>query len=69
MKINPKKYIFAVSSGKFLGFRVHKDGVSAEDTKTEAIIGLKPATSIKETQQLMGKLGDTFGASYLHWES
>ncbi|KAJ1378778.1 Ribonuclease H-like superfamily [Sesbania bispinosa] len=46
-----------MSSGKFLAFQVHKHRVSAEDRKVEAILKLEPPKSVKEMQQLMGKLG------------
>ncbi|KAJ1396464.1 Ribonuclease H domain [Sesbania bispinosa] len=46
-----------ISVGQFLGFKVHKGGVSADQSKIDVILRVKPLTNIKEAQQLLGKLG------------
>ncbi|KAJ1409568.1 S-locus glycoprotein domain [Sesbania bispinosa] len=52
-----RRFHFGVSSEQFLRFKVHKEGISAKEKKVEAIKNLRPPTNIKETQQLIGKLG------------
>ena len=37
MMINPKKYVFGVSSGKLLGYMVSAQGIDANPKKVEAI--------------------------------
>jgi hypothetical protein len=37
MMLNPKKYVFDVSSGKLLGYMVSARGIDANPTKVEAI--------------------------------
>ena len=38
MKLNPTKCVFAVASGKFLGFMVSQRGIEANPDKVKAII-------------------------------
>jgi hypothetical protein len=42
MLLNPKKYVFGVSSGKLLGYMVSSQGIDANPTKVEAIKKLQP---------------------------
>jgi hypothetical protein len=42
MMLNPKKYVFGVSSGKLLSYMVSSRGVDANPTKVEAIEKLQP---------------------------
>ena len=44
MKLNPTKFVFGVSSGKFLGFMVSQRGIEANPDKVRAILEL---TSLK----------------------
>jgi hypothetical protein len=37
LKINPLKYAFGVSDGKFLGFIIHENGIEIDPTKIESI--------------------------------
>jgi hypothetical protein len=37
MMLNPKKYVFGVSSGKLLGYMVSSRGIDANPKKVEAI--------------------------------
>ncbi|XP_025703913.1 uncharacterized protein [Arachis hypogaea] len=57
LKMNPMKYAFGVSSGKFLGFRVHKGGISADEDKIKAIQDMESPKDIKGLQKFIGKLG------------
>jgi len=54
MKINLKKCIFSVSSGKFLGFMISSRGIEANLDKIQAVLDMKPAQNIKEVQRLTG---------------
>ena len=38
MKLNPMKYVFTVSLGKFLGFMVSQRGIEANPDKIKAIM-------------------------------
>jgi hypothetical protein len=42
MKLNPKKYVFSVSSGKLLGYMVLARGINANPKKVEVIEQLHP---------------------------
>ena len=48
MKLNPNKYAFGVSSGKFLGFMVSHRGIEANSDKIQAILDMKPTQNVKE---------------------
>jgi len=54
MKLNPKKCVFAVRSGKFLGFMISSRGIEANLDQIQAVLDMKPAHNIKEVQQLTG---------------
>ncbi|XP_077252504.1 uncharacterized protein LOC143891886 [Tasmannia lanceolata] len=54
MKLNPTKYTFGVSSGKFLGFMVSKRGIEANPEKIRAVVELNPPKTIREVQRLTG---------------
>ncbi|KAL2253138.1 UNVERIFIED_CONTAM: Pro-Pol polyprotein [Sesamum indicum] len=56
MKLNPTKCTFGVTGGKFLGYMVNERGIEANPAKIEAILKLRSPTTIKEVQQLIGKL-------------
>ncbi|XP_056691635.1 uncharacterized protein [Spinacia oleracea] len=56
MKLNPKKCVFGVKSGKFLGFLVSERGIDANADKVEAILSLPQPKSIKDVQRLRGKM-------------
>ncbi|XP_020979415.1 uncharacterized protein LOC110272005 [Arachis ipaensis] len=51
------KCAVGVSSRKFLGFSVHKGGISADEDKIKAIQDMEPPKDIKGLQKLIGKLG------------
>jgi hypothetical protein len=48
MMLNPKKYVFGVSSGKLLGYMVASKGIDANPTKLEAIKKLQPPRTRRE---------------------
>ena len=54
MKLNPSKFVFGVSSGKFLKFMVSHREIKANPEKIKAILNMKPPQSIKEVQSLTG---------------
>jgi hypothetical protein len=56
MMLNPKKYVFSVSSGKLLGYMVSSWGIDVNPKKVEAIKQLQPPRTRKEIQKLAGMM-------------
>ncbi|KAM2224767.1 hypothetical protein ACFXTH_018841 [Malus domestica] len=56
MRLNPNKYAFGVSSGKFLGFMISQRGIEANPEKIKAIIDMKEPVTSKDIQSLTGKV-------------
>ncbi|XP_016191477.1 uncharacterized protein LOC107632294 [Arachis ipaensis] len=56
MKLNPEKCAFGVQSGKFLGFMLTCRGIEANPEKCQAILNMRSPRTIKEVQQLTGRL-------------
>jgi hypothetical protein len=56
LKMNPLKYAFGVSSGKFLGFIVRHRGIEIDQSKIEAILKMLEPRNIHELKSLQGKL-------------
>ncbi|XP_021864370.1 uncharacterized mitochondrial protein AtMg00860-like [Spinacia oleracea] len=56
MKLNPKKCVFGVKSGKFLGFLVSERGIDANPEKVEAILNLPEPKNVRDIQRLTGKM-------------
>ena len=54
MKPNPKKCIFGVRSGKFLGFMISHRGIEANLEKIQAVLDMKPPRRLREVQRLTG---------------
>ena len=52
------KCAFGVSAGRFLGFKVHKGGILADEEKIQAMREMKTTSNIKELQRFLGKLGN-----------
>ena len=52
MRLNPSKYAYGVSSGKFLGFMVSHRGIKANLDKIQVILNMEPLRNIKEVQSL-----------------
>jgi len=56
LKLNPEKSVFEVERGKFLGFLLTERGIEANPEKCATIIVVRSSTSVKEVQQLMGRM-------------
>jgi len=56
LKMNPEMCVFRVEVGKFLGFLLTKRGIEANPEKTVAILGMRSLISVKEVQQLTGRM-------------
>ena len=56
LKLNPEKCVFGVEVGKFLGFMLTERGIEANPDKCTAIIAMRSPTSVKEVQQLTGRM-------------
>jgi hypothetical protein len=56
MRFNPAKCSFGVQAGKFLGFMLTRRGIEANPEKCQAIINMRSPTSVKEVQQLTGRI-------------
>ncbi|GAU50294.1 hypothetical protein TSUD_137480 [Trifolium subterraneum] len=56
MRLNPAKCSFGVQAGKFLGFLLTHRGIEANPDKFQAIINMRSPTSVKEVQQLTGRI-------------
>ena len=54
--MNPKKCAFGVSAGQFFGFPVHERGIEIGLKSQEAVKTMKPPTTKKELQKLIGKI-------------
>ncbi|GKB49224.1 reverse transcriptase domain-containing protein [Tanacetum coccineum] len=56
MKLNPKKCSFGVEEGKFLGYMVTSERIRPNPKKTKAIADMQSPQTLKEMQNLSGKL-------------
>ena len=56
LKLNPEKCVFRVEAGKFLGFMLTERGIEANLDKCAAIIAMRSPASVKEVQQLTGRM-------------
>ena len=56
LKINPLKCAFGVTSGKFLGFIVGKEGIEIDPDKVKAIIQMPPPRNLRELRGLQERL-------------
>jgi hypothetical protein len=56
LKLNPKKCVFEVKKGKFLGCLVSTKGIKPNPNKIEAILRMEPPNSKKGAQRLAGRL-------------
>jgi hypothetical protein len=56
MMLNPKKWVFGVSSGKLLGYMVSSRGIDVNPKKVEAIEKLQPPQTRREIQKLAGMM-------------
>ena len=56
IKLNPNKCTFGVTIEKFLKFLITQRGIEANLEKIQALLDMKPPSSIKEVWQLTGRL-------------
>lgn len=56
MRLNLDKCTFWVQACKFLGFMLTHQGIEANLDKCQVIIDMRSLTSVKEVQQLTGRL-------------
>ena len=56
LKLNPEKCVFGVEAGKFLGFMLTERGIEANPDKCATMIAIRSPTSVKEVQQLTGRM-------------
>nr|KYP54333.1 Retrovirus-related Pol polyprotein from transposon 17.6 [Cajanus cajan] len=56
LKLNPEKCSFGVQAGKFLGFLLTHRGIEANPDKCSAIINMRSPSTVKEVQQLAGRM-------------
>ncbi|XP_021733169.1 cylicin-2-like [Chenopodium quinoa] len=56
LKLNPKKCIFGVKSGKFLGFMVNKRGIDAGPAKVQAALDLPEPKTKGDVQRLTERM-------------
>nr|GEW65067.1 reverse transcriptase domain-containing protein [Tanacetum cinerariifolium] len=56
MKLNPKKCLFGLAEGIFLGYVVTPEGIKTCPNKTAVVLQLPSPRTIKEVQSLNGKL-------------
>jgi hypothetical protein len=54
--MNPKKCAFGILASQFLGFLVHERGIEIGLKSQEAVKTMKPPTTKKELQKLIGKI-------------
>ena len=56
IRLNPNKCVFAVTSGRLLGFIVSREGIRVDPFKVEAILRLPPPSSIRQLKVFKGSL-------------
>jgi len=56
LKLNPKKCVFGIEAGKFLGFLLTECGIETNPEKCATIIAMRSPISVKEVQQLTGRM-------------
>ena len=56
MKLKPKKCVFRVRAGKFLGFMASKRGIDANADKVQEIMDLPEPKGVKDIQRLTGRM-------------
>jgi len=54
--LNPKKYIFGITSGKLLGFIISKRGLEVDPKKVTAIMSMPLPHNVKTLRSLQGKI-------------
>jgi len=56
LRMNPMKCAFGVSTRKFLGFLIHRRGISVDPAKATTIATMKRPTTVKELKSFLGKV-------------
>ncbi|RDX62671.1 Retrovirus-related Pol polyprotein from transposon 17.6, partial [Mucuna pruriens] len=56
LRLNPAKCSFGVQAGKFLGYMLTERGIEANSEKCEGIIRMRSPQSVREVQQLVGRI-------------
>ncbi|XP_073041966.1 uncharacterized protein [Primulina eburnea] len=56
IKLNPRKCVFGVKSGKFLGFLVTDRGIEVNPEKIKAIMDMPSPQSARDVQKLTGRI-------------
>jgi len=56
LKLNSEKFVFGVEAGKFLGFMLTERVIEANPDKCAAILAMRSPASVKEVQQLTGRM-------------
>ena len=56
VRLNPKKCVFGVISGKLLGFIVSRRGIEVDPAKVRAITEMPPPRNLKQLRSLQGKI-------------
>ena len=54
--MNPLKYAFGVSVGKFLDFIIHEKGIEIDPKRIEAMKKVEAPTCKKDLQKFLGKV-------------
>jgi len=57
MKLNPKKWIFAVRLGKFRSFMISSRGMEANSDNVKAVLEMRPPRNIKRLTECIMALG------------
>jgi hypothetical protein len=56
LKMNPLKFMFGVSAGKFLGFIIHENNIEIDPKKIESINKVQSPQCKNDMQKFLGKL-------------
>ena len=56
MRLNSRKFVFGINSGKFLGYLVSQRGIDANPKKVQAVIDLTEPKNRHEIMQLTGRM-------------
>ena len=56
MRLNPKKCVFGIRAGMFLGFMVSQRGIDANSGKVQAVLNLAESKSKKDVMRLTGRM-------------
>ena len=56
VRLNPKKCVFEVKSGKLLGYIVSRRGIEVDPAKVKAMMDMPPPTTLKQLHSFQGKL-------------